>query len=164
VRLLPVAVLSLSIGAVGGYCAHGWLQGEHGDMPSVEQRMRADVVACTLSPEQIEHLSARIAPAVVQHLGDSRVAPPDPQVASQRRSADEKSRSRQAAAFAEAARMVDQMIADRAVSPQGRNRAHELLRESGQADRIYEIDGRIAAAINRGEITGEEAGLGPPPQ
>ncbi len=56
------------------------------------------------------------------------------------------------------------MIANRAVTPQGRNRAHELLRETGQADRIYVIDGRIAAAINRGEITPADAGLAPPTQ
>ena len=56
------------------------------------------------------------------------------------------------------------MIADRAVTPQGRDRAHQLLRATGQADRIYEIDGRIAVAINRGEITAAEAGLAPPTQ
>jgi len=50
------------------------------------------------------------------------------------------------------------------VTAQGRNRAHELLRESGQADRTYEIDGRIAAAINRGELMPADAGLAPPTQ
>jgi hypothetical protein len=48
------------------------------------------------------------------------------------------------------------------VTPQGRERAHLLLIDTGQADRIYEIDGRIAAAINRGELTAEDAGLAPP--
>lgn len=164
-RTAAVALLSLAVGAVGGYFARGWLQGERGDaLAACESQVRSDVVACTLSPEQIEHLSARIAPAVVERLETSGVVKADPQLAAQQRADDEKLRKEQAAAFTEATRLVDQMIADRAVTPAGRARAHELLRKSGQADRIYEIEGRIAAAINRGEITPADAGLAPPTQ
>ncbi len=153
------------IGAVGGYCAHAWLQDERGDAPTAHQeRVRGDVVACTLSPEQIEHLSARIAPAVAERLGNAGGVALEPQLTAQQRAVDKKVKAAQAAAFAEATRLVDQMIANRAVTPQGRERAHQLLRESGQADRIYEIDGRIAVAINRGEITPADAGLAPPAQ
>ncbi|HEX6396749.1 MAG TPA: hypothetical protein VFZ95_04950 [Steroidobacteraceae bacterium] len=158
-RTASVALLSISIGAAGGYFARGWLGGDA--TVGHEPRVHGDVVACTLSPEQIEHLSARIAPAVVERLGSPGVVAPDPQRAAQLRAADEKARQEQAAAFDEAARLVDQMIANRAVTPQGRERAHQLLRESGQADRIFEIDGRIAVAINRGEITAADAGLAP---
>lgn len=164
-RVVPVALLSLAVGVVGGYFAHAWAQGERGGAPVAhEERVRGDVVACTLSPEQMDHLSARIAPAVVERLANAGVGAPDPQPVAQQRAADEKDRKRQAAAFAEATRLVDQMIAAKAVTPQGRERAHELLRESGQADRIFEIDGRIAAAINRGEMTAADAGLAPPTQ
>ena len=164
-RVAPIALLSLAIGAVGGYFAHAWLQGERGDaLVACDARVRSVVVACTLSPEQIEHLSARIAPAVVERLGNVGIAKPDPQLVAQQRIEDEKVNSKQTAAFAEATRMVDQMIAARAVTPQGRQRAHELLIESGQKDRIYEIDGRIAAAINQGEISAADAGLAPPTQ
>jgi hypothetical protein len=163
VKIVPVALLSLAIGAVGGYFARGGSH-ERGGLSAHDERVRGDVVACTLSPEQIEHLSARIAPAVVERLGNSRAMAADPQLAAQQRAEDEKVTKRQAAAFAEATRVVDQMIADRRVTPQGRERAHQLLRETGQADRIYEIDGRVAAAINRGEITAADAGLAPPAQ
>jgi len=164
VRVLPVALLSLAVGAVGGYFTHAWTHETGNDPTARDERVRGDVVACTLSPEQIEHLSSRIAPAVVQRLGNSCGVAADPQLAAQHRADDESLTKRQAAAFAEAGRIVDQMIANRAVTPQGRDKAHELLRESGQADRIHEIDGRIAAAINRGDITAEDAGLAPPTQ
>jgi hypothetical protein len=161
VKILPVALLSLAVGAAGGYLLHTWAHDGGAPLTHAE-RVRGDVVACTLSPEQIEHLSARIAPAVAARLGNARVGAADPQLVAQQHVDDEKVTSRQAAAFAEAARIVDQMIAGRAVTQQGRDRAHALLRETAQADRIFEIDGRIAAAINRGEITAADAGLAPP--
>jgi len=158
-KLVPVALLSLSVGAIVGYAGYPLLHDEPAetkhaacDIPGHTR----DVVACTLSPEQIEHLSARIAPAVVERLAT------DPKVAVQQREAGEKLKSEQAAAFAQATRIVDQMIANHALTPQGKNRAHELLRQTGQADRIFEVEARISAAINRGEITPEQAGLGPP--
>jgi hypothetical protein len=162
VRVLPVALLSLAIGGAGGYFAHARFAGARDDSAGAcESRVRLDAVACTLSPDQIEHLSARIAPAVVEKLASSGTVAPNPQLAAQLRADDEKLKRKQAAAFAEAARLVDQMIENRSVTPQGLDRAHALLRESGQADRSYEIDGRIAAAINRGEITHADAGLAP---
>ena len=121
-------------------------------------------MACTLSPDQIEHLSARIAPAVVERLAGSGLPQmaSDPNVAAHQREANEQTRHSQAAAFAQAQRLVDQMIAAHEVTPQGRLQAEELLRQSGQADRLYEIDARISAAINRGEITPAQAGMGLP--
>ena len=167
-RIVPVALLCVAIGVIGGYVAYPLLHESAEetanaacDVPGVTR----DVVACTLSPEQIDHLSARIAPAVVERLATSGLKgmEPDAKVAAQQREASEKSKGEQAAAFAQAARLVDQMIANHDVTPQGRMQAYELLRQTNQADRIFEIDARISAAINRGEITPDQAGLGLPP-
>ncbi|MES1190589.1 MAG: hypothetical protein ABUS47_05860 [Steroidobacter sp.] len=59
--------------------------------------------------------------------------------------------------------MADQMIASRHVSHDGVAEAVKLLQQSGQADRAYELQGRIAVAMNRGELTPEEAGMTLPP-
>lgn len=63
------------------------------------------------------------------------------------------------AAFSNAMHMADQMIASRHVSHDGVAEAVKLLQQSGQADRAYELQGRIAVAMNRGELTPEEAGM-----
>jgi hypothetical protein len=156
------------IGAIAGYTGYPLI---HGNAVAVARAacdgvgVSQEVVACTLSPDQIEHLSARIAPAVVERLAGSGLPQmaPDPNVAAQQRRASEQMRHSQAAAFAQAERLVDQMIAAHDVTLQGRMQAEELLRQSGQADRMYEIDARISAAINRGEITPAQAGMGLPP-
>jgi uncharacterized membrane-anchored protein YhcB (DUF1043 family) len=167
-RILPVAALSLVVGAIVGYLGFPLLNRsvveiEHAacDVPAITR----DVVACTLSPEQIDHLSAQIAPAVVARLAATglKSIEPDMKLAAQQRDADEKSKREQAAAFSEAARIVDQMITNHEITLRGRSQAQELLRQTGQADRIYEIEARISAAINRGDITPAQAGLGLPP-
>ncbi|MES1195744.1 MAG: hypothetical protein ABUL58_02250, partial [Steroidobacter sp.] len=71
----------------------------------------------------------------------------------------EQEKAAQAAAFSSAIQMVDQMIANRRVSHEGMADAIKLLQQSGQADRVYELQGKIAVAMNKGELTAEEAGL-----
>ena len=117
----------------------------------------------TLSPEQIDHLSSRIAPAVVERLATSGLPgiAPDARVAAQQREAGERLKSEQAAAYSQAVKIVDQMIASHDITPQGRNQAHELLRQTGQTDRAFELEARISAAINRGDLTPEQAGISP---
>ena len=151
-KVLPVAALALIVGAIFGYLGFPLLNrsvvGIERTACDVPASTR-DVVACTLSPEQIEHLSAQIAPAVVERLAAAGPKTIEPDA--------------KAAAFSEAARIVDQMITNHEITLQGRSQARELLRRTGQADRIYEIEGRISAAINRGDITPAQAGLGLPP-
>jgi hypothetical protein len=165
-KVVPVAVLSLLTGAIGGYFGFPLLHGGTGEATpaACERGPVSEVLACTLSPEQIEHLSARIAPAVVERLAGSGLPglQPDVKVAEQLRAERQQSLEEQVEAFSQAARLVDQMIAKREISMQGRDRAHRLLRQSGQADRIYELEARISAAINRGDLTPSQAGLGPP--
>jgi len=40
--------------------------------------------------------------------------------------------------------------------------ARKLLEQSGQADQSYLLMARVAAAVNRGELTTLQAGLMPP--
>jgi len=119
------------------------------------------VVACDLSPEQITHLSASIAPALVAHLATSGLSSisADPKIAAQQRQAIEKTKVEQAEAFTHANDLVDQMIASRRITPEGLNEAHQLLQQTNQADRMVEISGRIAVAVNKGQLTPAQAGL-----
>lgn len=87
-KLLPVAALALVVGAIVGYLGFPLLNPgvgeiEHAacDVPPISR----ETVACTLSAEQIERLSAQIAPAVAARLtakGLKRIDP-DAQAASQ---------------------------------------------------------------------------------
>jgi len=165
-KMASVALLSLSAGAIGGYAAFPLLHDEAaqpGHAACGVPGTSRDVVACTLSPEQIEHLSSRIAPAVVERLATSGLpgVAPDANVAARQRVANENLQKEQAAAYSQAVKLVDQMIASHNVTPQGKNQAYELLRQTSQADRLFEIEARISAAINRGDLTPEQAGLTP---
>src|SRR5262245_16028351 len=156
-KMAPVALLSLSAGAIAGYVAFPLLHtqaAQSGHAACGVPGVTRDVVACTLSPEQIDHLSSRIAPAVVERLATSGLpgTAPDATVAAQQREASEKLKGEQSAAFSQAVKIVDQMIASRDITPQGKQKAHELLRQTGQSDRLFEIDARISAAITRVEI------------
>ena len=165
-KMASVALLSLSAGAIAGYAAFPLLQtpaAQPGHAACGVPGATRDAVACTLSPEQIDHLSASIAPAVVERLAISGIpgTVPDARVAAEHRETREKLKGEQAAAYSQAVKLVDQMIASHAITPQGRNQAHELLRQTGQADRLFEIEARISAAINRGDLTPEQAGFSP---
>jgi hypothetical protein len=111
--------------------------------------------AIAVTDIQVDALADRLAPALARRL-DSRTSAMD---ASQT-TAPTMDKKTQDAAFARAAQMVDRMIAARMITGQGLNEAHALLRETGQADRGYELQARISAAMNRGELTLEQAGIG----
>lgn len=159
-----VAALILFVGICIGYFGLGSLypypriSDNTQIIPGVIAR---NVVACDLSPEQIDHLSSSIAPVVVAHLATSGLnnIAADPKVAAQQRQLIEKTKAEQAEAFTHASQLVDQMIASRRVTPEGLNEAHQLLQQTGQADRLVEISGRIAVAVNKGELTPAQAGL-----
>ena len=57
--------------------------------------------------------------------------------------------------------MIDRMISDRQVTPEGMREARLLLQEAGQPKRWIEVSARIAKAVNRGELTLEQAGILP---
>lgn len=150
-RAVIVASLMLGIGGVLGYAVypltHASADTAH-PLPGVTAR---EVVDLDLTSEQLDRLAARIAPAVTQRIA----APP----AEKAQAAEAQSVERQAKAFDDAAQIVDQMIASRRVTIQGMNEARQLLADTDQADRMYEISARVSAAVNRGELTAEQAGL-----
>jgi hypothetical protein len=123
------------------------------------------VVACELSSEQIDHLSSRIAPSVVEHLATSglRNIVIDPKIAAQQRQTEEQDKAEKVSALAQATQLIDQMVSSHQVTPQGMHDAEQLLQQSGQADQIYLLRARIAVAVNKGELTLTQAGLRPMP-
>jgi len=132
--------------------------------PGVDARVLA---SCELSPEQVDRISARVAPAVVERLATSGLngIGPDPAVAAQQRQLAEDTKAQQVQAFTEATRLVDEMIANRQVTGPGMSDAVKLLQQSGQGDRAFELNARVAAAVNRRELTAAQAGFdrGQPP-
>jgi len=122
------------------------------------------VAACELSSEQIEHLSARIAPAVVEHLATSGLGnvSPDPKIAAQQRKLDEQDKTEKMSAMTQATQLVDQMISNHQVTMQGMRDAEQLLQQTGQSDQIYLLHARIAVAVNKGDLTLAQSGIRPP--
>jgi len=166
-RLLMQIVLS-AILVAAGYALYPLTHDPHGgnDTASVDSSLKSQaqsyvVAACELNLEQIDHLASRIAPMVVERLATSGLngVSPDPKVAAQQRESREKEKANQDATFNRATQMIDQMIANRQVTQQGIIDAAQLLQQTGQADRAYLLQARIAAAVNRGELTPEQAGL-----
>ncbi len=100
---------------------------------------------------QLENAPANAASsaAPVLHAEPSPVSPKTAAAANQQQ------------ALASAAALIDRMIADRDVTHAGLEEVQRLLTESGQADRMAELRARIAAAVNRGELTAEQSGFGP---
>ncbi|HEX2584635.1 MAG TPA: hypothetical protein VHL14_05855 [Steroidobacteraceae bacterium] len=160
-----IAALTLFVGICVGYFGLGLLY----PYPHISTQARQtipdavvrNVVACDLSPDQISHLSASIAPEVVARLATSGLSniAIDPKIAAQQRQASEQDKAEQAEAFTRASQLVDQMIANRRITPEGLNEAHQLLQQTNQADRMVEISGRIAVAVNKGQLTPVQAGL-----
>src|SRR5262249_54165712 len=140
-RMLVIALLMLGVGAVAGYELYPLTHPADNarDLPGSSAR---EVVE--LSPEQLDRLAARIAPAVAR-----RIATPGPPKATP----ESPDAQRQAKAFDDATQIVDQMIASRRVTTQGMSEAKQLLDDSGQSERMYEISARVSAAVNRGELT-----------
>lgn len=149
-RAFIIAAAMLGVGAVAGYelypLTHPVAAVAH-NLPGGSAR---EVVQLELTPEEMDRLAARIAPAVAE-----RIAVPAPHKAEP----ESANAQRQAKAFDDAAQIVDQMIASRRVTIQGMSEAQQILADSGQADRMYEISARVSAAVNRGELTAEQAGL-----
>jgi len=160
-KALAAAAIFAS-GAAAGYAGAAWVHSNAPVTPAVSTDVeRGAVVACTLSPDQIDRLSAHIAPAVVERMASVGLnsGAADPRVAAQQRAAIEKSKMDSARAMTEATQIVDEMIRNRDVTLAGMAEARRLLEASGQADRTYEIYARVSAAINRGEITPAQAGV-----
>jgi hypothetical protein len=160
-----IAALMLFVGICVGYFGLGLLypypHTSINTMQTIPGATARDVVACDLSPEQIGHLSASIAPAVVARLATSGLSSiaVDPKIAAQQQQGMEKTKAEQAEAFTHANDIIDQMIANRRITPEGLNEAHQLLQQTNQADRMVEISGRIAVAVNKGQLTPAQAGL-----
>ena len=158
------SAVALFTGAITGYLCFPLLHTSATAPFSALDSMSRKVVVCELSSEQIAHLSAQIAPEVVKNLATSGLngVAPDPRVAEQQRQAMERSKMQQAAAFSQATQLVDHMIASRQITPDGLKEARRMLRQTGQSDQAYLLNARIAAAINRHELTPEQAGLAIP--
>jgi len=162
-RLLAAVAIFL-LGAAAGYAGFEWLHPDAPAMPAVATVEKGAVVACTLSPDQIDRLSAHIAPAVVERMAAVGLngGAADPKVAAQQRAEIEKAKVDGARAMTAATDIVDDMIRNRDVTLAGLAEARRLLEETGQKDRTYELYARISAAINRGELTPAQAGMGMP--
>jgi len=167
IKTLVMLAFALVVGAATGYAGYPLLHpiesavafsaSESGSVARV-------TTACDLGADQIDHLASRIAPLVVERLATSGLSgvSPDQKVAAQQHAAQEKTKSEQAAALTRATQMVDQLIASRQVTQEGLTEARKLLEQSGQADQSYLLMARVAAAVNRGELTTLQAGLMPP--
>ena len=116
------------------------------------------VAACNFDSDQLDQLAERIAPLIARKV-NSLDGKSDGQTDAQQAESREQEKAAQVAAYSNATQMVDQMIAGHHVSHEGMAEAIKLLQQSGQADRAYELQGRVAVAINHGELTPEEAGL-----
>lgn len=110
---------------------------------------------CEISSDQLDSIAARLAPSVVEQLTVSG-ATINSEIPAQ---TSDENKDEQAQAFLQATEKIDQMIASRQVTSEGISQAHNLLKETHQAHRAYELMGRISAAINRGELTPAEAGM-----
>jgi hypothetical protein len=110
-------------------------------------------ISCNLSMEQVDRLAARLAPAVTRQLTAY-----EPKVVS---SDMENSATDKVRAMSRATEIVDRMISNREVTPDGMLEAKGLLQQTGQADRAIELGARIARAVNRGDLTPEQAGILP---
>jgi len=162
--LLPMAVI---VGTISGYAGYPLLHQRavpqsssvinESYNPGTSAR---GATACEFSAEQIDHLAARLAPTVVERLATSGLngVRPDPKVAAQQHELLEKSKTEQAQAFTRATEMIDQMIANRHVTQEGISTAHKLLQQTNQSGRGYELTARIAAAVNKGDLTPIQAG------
>jgi hypothetical protein len=126
--------------------------------PGVNARVLA---SCELTPEQVDRISARVAPAVVERLATSGLngVAANPEVAARERLLVEQTKVEQARAYDEAVRLVDEMIASGQVTRPAMNEASRLLQQSGQGDRVFELNARVAAAVNRKELTAKQAGF-----
>jgi hypothetical protein len=150
---LTLCIACLAAGGMTGFCVARWTATPTVPMP-VKEVPSAGMGDLSLGDDELTALADRVADAVAQRLAPAlaRDARPGAPVA------DERARE---LAFARAAQIVDMMIANRRVTSDGLDEAHALLRETGQADRGYELQARVAAAINRGELTPEQAGWAP---
>lgn len=161
---------SLTVGTAAGYYAHPLLHPEsqiHAESAgSLPIRMMAGarmVAVCNFDSNQLDQLAGRIAPLIARQVNSLDGRSDGQMDARQQTERREQEKAAQVAAFSNATHMVDQMIASRHVSHEGVAEAIKLLQQSGQADRAYELQGRIAVAMNRGELTPEESGMMLPP-
>jgi len=163
-----IAMLMLLVGICIDHFGLSLLEHDLGTSTATTQltpgAITRSVAACELSSEQIDHLSSRIAPLVVQHLATSGLqnVSTDPKIAAQQRQAEERTKADRVSAMSQATQLVDQMVAGHQVTPQGMRDAEQLLQQTGQADQIYLLHARISVAVNKGQLTPAQAGLLPP--
>jgi hypothetical protein len=146
IKTLAIAAACMLAGAVAGY---GFAQFR---AKPILPHGQAAMTMCEPGDAQLERLAARILSATARPVAESRVPAPSPP-------AESVSGSERDAAYTHAAQIVDMMIANRRITAEGLEQAQALLRDSDQVDRAHEIDARIAAAVNRGEITLEQSGF-----
>ncbi len=135
-KAIGIALACIIVGAVAGYSS-----AQFGNAPPEHALVAAGPPNFELSDSQLDRLAPNAAAA------------PAPAANALER----------ATVFTRATQIVDLMIANRQITRRGLEQAHALLRASGQDDRRYEIQSRIAAAIDRGELTPEQAGWRPLP-
>jgi hypothetical protein len=109
---------------------------------------------CEISSDQLDAIVARLAPSIKQLT--SSEATINSEIPAQ---LSDENKEEQAQAFLQATEKIDQMIASRQVTSEGISEAHNLLKETNQSHRAYELMGRISVAINNGELTPAEAGM-----
>jgi hypothetical protein len=148
-----LTLLAIAFAAFSGYAAYPLF---HGEQRGPGETARAQV-SCELGAEQIDLLSNRLIVAAAKGV----TAPPS---AADHSPAAAGSKVDKARAFAQATDVIDRMISDRQVTPEGMREARSLLQESGQTERWVEVSARIAKAVNRGELTLEQAGILPTAQ
>jgi hypothetical protein len=127
-----------------------------------EQSLTRVLASCDLSNQQLDLIADRLAPAIAKRLDVASFQHANPENSPTRLAAVDNVatvKHQQAEAFEKAARMVDQMIANKLVTPEGMNEASQLLSDSGQTDRVYLLGARVSAAVNRHELTPAQAGL-----
>ena len=130
----------------------------HSELPT--QMWTAQMVAaCNFDSNQLDQLAGRIAPLIARQVNSLDGKSDGQSEVSQPAESHEQQKAVQVAAFFNATQMVDQMIVSHHVSHEGMMAAIKLLQQSGQVDRAYELQGRVAAAVNRRELTPAEAGL-----
>jgi hypothetical protein len=151
-KVLLVLVVAISLFA--GYWSYPLIH----QQPSIEATPTFSYLAstgCEIGSDQLDSIAARLAPSVVKQLTGSGVSINSEIPA---RTSDE-NKDEQAQAFSQATEKIDQMISSRQVTSEGLSQANNLLKETNQSHRSYELMARISAAINRGELTPAEAGM-----
>jgi hypothetical protein len=113
---------------------------------------------CEMNLHQLNSIAEHLAPSVVKQLISSGVKI-DSETTTRLSDRNDENKDEQAQAFLQATEKIDQMIAGRQVTSEGINQAYQLLEKTHQSHRAHELMGRIAVAVNKGELSPSEAGM-----